>query len=317
MFRAIAAELLRAMAGAAGPDAARARRLMYAKTVVGVTNARLVVDAALPADLAVGHFQPGARWPVALRLSNGSGVLQADSAPDMRGLALRICLADGGWHDLVFANFPTALARDGRQFFELAMASLASRPALFARLAETLGEAEGHRIAAGLKASLRLTSSLALEHFWSGCAFLWGEAPVRLGFRPIASGLTPPAMTAQGQDVLKHEFARRLARGAVRYRLTLQRYVNETCTPIEDASTDWSQEASPPLEVATLVIPKQDILTPAGQGRLALVEALAFSPWNAPDAFRPLGSLNRLRRWTYPMADAASPRPPKGPAPSA
>ncbi len=295
IFQAMAAEML----GLQGASPDRLRRMMYAKTVAGVTDALLLVDPTLPPELAVGHFRPGAGLPVTLRFSNASAAPQVDNAPDMRGLALRLSLPKGHVHDLVMANFPTSLARDGRQFHAFAMTAIGDRETLLARLAARLGIPESRRIALSLKASLKLCSSLARERFWSGCAFLWGEAPVRFELRPMDPGREPAGGPFRSDDALRLELAARLAEADVLYRLAIQRYVDERLTPIEDAARDWNARLAPAVEIATLVIPRQDILSVSGRRALTLVDKMALSPWNAPAPFRPLGSLNRMRRVAY------------------
>ncbi len=299
-FRSMVGALLRvqtANAQRAGGD--HMLRMMHAKTIVGMVNASLAIDQALPAELAVGHFQPGALLPVILRLSNASGVPQTDAAPDLRGLALRISLPRRGRHDLLLANFPTSVARDAGQFFEIAIAGLDERETFLARLADRLGLRECQRIAADLKASLRLCASLAGERFCSGSAYLWGESPVRFDLLPMAAQSDFGPGLPISADMLRCELAARLAATDVRYRLAVQAYVDEERTPIEDAAKDWAQQISPSVEIATLTIPKQDILGRKGQAALRQVDRLAFDPWNAPAGFRPLGSLNRLRRFAY------------------
>ncbi len=279
-------------------------RMMYAKTVAGIANAFLVMDRMLPAELAVAHFRPGASLPVILRFSNASAIPQPDTAPDMRGLALRLALPGGARHDMIFANYPTCLARDAEQFFEFAMIPPGGDEDLLVRLADRLGEAESLRIAAYCKASFRLCASLAEETFWSGCAYLWGDSPARFELRSLA--LRPAARVPPGgADALRAELAARLLAGDVRYRLAIQKYVDEKNTPIEDAATDWDRQTAPPAEIATLVIPRQDIAGRGGAMTLRRLDALGFNPWNAPDPFRPLGSLNRLRRLAYDTGAAA------------
>lgn len=312
IFRAMATEMQRAEgAGFAEPGArlaeARARptpRRMYTKTVVGVTNARLIVDPVLPPDLAVGHFLPRAVLRATLRFSNASRAPQADGAPDMRGLALRLSLPQGGVHDLVLASLPVAVARNACQFFELTMAALHDPETPLARLAGRLGVREGRRVAACLKASFKLCPSLALQRFWSGGAYLWNDNPVRLHLRPLARDVRASGLARAG-DALRYELAGRLATHDVRFRLALQRYVDEKRTPIEDAAVKWHQSVSRPIEIATLVVPKQDLLDGDAAAALAEVDALTFSPWNTPPCFRPLGSLNRLRRFAYPSSGIA------------
>jgi hypothetical protein len=64
------------------------RRTFHAKIVVD--NAELAFADALPAELSALHFTPGSRLPVTVRLSNASGTVRSDSAPDLRGAALKI-----------------------------------------------------------------------------------------------------------------------------------------------------------------------------------------------------------------------------------
>jgi hypothetical protein len=57
------------------------RRTFHAKIVVGVGNAEFAFVDDLPAELSAGHFIPGSRLPVTVRLSNASGTVRSDSAP--------------------------------------------------------------------------------------------------------------------------------------------------------------------------------------------------------------------------------------------
>ncbi len=52
----------------------------------------------------------------------------------------------------------------------------------------------------------------------------------------------------------------------------------------------WREKASPPVRVATLTIPKQDIDAAEGRASERLVDQLAFNPWYTTDEFRPLGN---------------------------
>ena len=70
--------------------------------------------------------------------------------------------------------------------------------------------------------------------------------------------------------------------------------------PVEDASVTWPEDESPYLPVARITVPRQDAWSDA---RLRSVnDGLAFSPWNALAAHRPLGSIMRVRRATYPVS---------------
>ncbi len=267
-----------------------AGRYMFAKTVCGIVRARLVVDASVPAALAIGHFRPGAVLPAILRFSNASGVAQMDPAPDVRGLAVRLHAPGGAIHDLLMANHPTSFVRDARQLMAMLIASSGERETRLARLAAALGEQESRRIAAAMRAGLRLCASLAEEHYWCGGCYLWGDRPMRFAFRPVAAA-APPDIPAGNGNRLRVDLAARLTAGDLHFRLALYPYADARLTPVEDASAPWP---TLPLEIATLVIPQQDIFDADGVDALARVDGLRFSPGNAPATFRPLGSLNRL-----------------------
>jgi hypothetical protein len=279
-------------------DATTHARTLHAKIVAGFTTATLEVDDYLPPEFTVAYFSPGSRHPATLRLSNASGIPMRDGAPDMRGAALRVHMPDGGLHDLLMTSYPVSHARDARQFVEFAMIAASDRDKMLDRLNEKFGEAETKRISAVLQQGFRPCPSLALERFWSRGAILWGRQPVRFQLRPAADTPAPTAPLEDHDDALRLELAGRLAVGDVRYRLALQRFVDEKATPIEDGSVEWREQDSPPVEVATLVIPRQalDLVD------LNAVDGLAFNPWNAPAEFRPLGNLNRARRVVYQMS---------------
>ena len=274
-------------------------RTLHAKLVTGVANASLVVDRDLPAEFAVTYFQPGASVPAHVRFSNASGVPQHDSAPDMRGAAVKIMVPDGGIHDLLMTNFPVSHARNARQFVEFAVIVSGDRTRVLERLVERFGAEEARRMTSNIGQGVRVCPSLALETFWSRGAVLWGPNPVRFQLRPVAGASAAAVEPLEGSDALRAELARRLTKGPVHYRLALQRFVDEAHTPIEDGAVEWREDVSPPIEVATLVVPKQDLLGEAGVAQAAVVDGLAFNPWNAPPEFRPLGNLNRVRRVVY------------------
>jgi len=279
-------------------DGMASTRTLHAKIVAGFTNAVLAVDDDLPAKFAVAWFQPGTRHVTTIRFSNASGVAMADGAPDMRGAALRVAIPDGGKHDLLMTSFPVSHARNAKQFVEFAVIAAGERETMVQRLKEKFGEAETQRMLANLKQGMRISPSFALETFWSRGAVLWGTQPVRFQLRPAKDAPPAPVEMPQDPDGLRTELANRLMRGEVHYRLALQRYVDETTTPIEDGAVEWREDVSSPIEVATLTIPAHASVAQL-DSQLAQVDALAFNPWNAPPEFRPLGNLNRARRVVY------------------
>jgi hypothetical protein len=63
--------------------------------------------------------------------------------------------------------------------------------------------------------------------------------------------------------------------------------------PIEDGSVDWRGSIE---RVADLVLTSEGFDTPEQE---ELGERMSFNPWNAIEAHRPLGNLNRARKIVY------------------
>ena len=80
----------------------------------------------------------------------------------------------------------------------------------------------------------------------------------------------------------------------IRFDYCIQLFVDEKRTPIEEAYIEWKESDSPPIAIATLVLPKQDF-EPALQTEM---ENMAFNPWNTRD-YTPLGLINLARKKVY------------------
>jgi catalase len=281
------------------------RRTLHAKIVVGVTNARFEVARNLDASYRVGPFQPGATIRTMVRLSNASGIAGRDGGKDMRGAALRLELGHGRAHDLLMTSYPVSHARNARQFVQFAEVMAGNKLLAILRLFIRFGPIESRRMLRNVLAAATVSRSLALERFWSRGAILWGHAgPVRFLLRPEDESVNVLQAFPEDPDCLAQDFAARLKRGPVRFAFSLQPFRNERLTPIEDGTVKWTEEVSRPVQVATLVIPEQDLEAPDALAVKAEVDSGAFSPWNAPDEFRPLGNLNRARKSVYAASAA-------------
>lgn len=294
-------------------------RTLHAKIIAGFDNARLFVHDDLPADLAAGYFLAGRQFPVTVRLSNASPVCAGDGLPDMRGVAVRVHFSNDNYHDLLMTSFPASHARDAKQFVEVARIATGNKSLIVPRLILTQGFAEALRIIRNVRTGSRPCSSVATLQFWSRAPLLWGDGgPVRYSLRPVATdGNTAPI--GKDPDYLEAELASRLSHGDVVYRLAVQRYVDPARTPIEDGTAQWRESDSPMIDIATLTIPRQNVLDARGMAIKRSVNTLAFNPWNCPRPFRPLGSLNRARGRVYATSaegwlGAPPPRPPRNDA---
>jgi catalase len=131
----------------------------------------------------------------------------------------------------------------------------------------------------------------------------WSVVPFRLGpghivkYKLVPAAEAPP-LTAPppDRDYLGKEVAARLNAGDARFVLTVQLQADPVAMPVDDATVRWDETQSPPIAVADLVLPRQDI-TVAGQAEFA--ENLAFNIWRVPAEHGPLGSIAQARLLAY------------------
>jgi hypothetical protein len=219
---------------------------------------------------------------------------------------LRVKVSDQEYHDLLMTNFPVPHARDAQQFVAFALAMAGSRIRGIPKLFWSVGPSEAVRMLRNVsQASKRPVRSVALESYWSRGAMLWGDAgPVRYFLRP-AQGVQPAGPPVPGDaNYLRGEIGNRLLGADVVFDFCVQRYLDEDTTPIEDAANEWRESDSPPVAIAQLVIPQQNIYTAEAAESARAIETMAYNPWHTTDAFRPLGNLNRARKSVYEASAA-------------
>ncbi|WP_329433075.1 catalase family protein [Streptomyces sp. NBC_01280] len=66
--------------------------------------------------------------------------------------------------------------------------------------------------------------------------------------------------------------------------------------PVEDTTVEWPEKLSPPVTVAKLRLPQQDI---SGPENLEKMDALSFTPWRVTAEHAPLGNIMRARKEVY------------------
>ena len=116
-----------------------------------------------------------------------------------------------------------------------------------------------------------------------------GPYAVRVRLKP--AGNPPPG--ARSRDIAE-DMRQRLAAGSLHWDLELQFFVDETTTPIEDASKVWADAETPIVTVARLTLPQQ-----GADAVPAEAEAAGFDPWGGLAAHRPLGEIMRARKVAY------------------
>jgi catalase len=217
-------------------------RALHAKGIVLAGTFAASPEAARLSRAA--HLQ-GEPVPVTARFSNGSGDPDVpDTAPDVRGLAVKFYLPDGTRTDIVAQTAPRFPVRTPEAFVELIRAlgagprAALELPRFLARHPEAIGPL------AASAGALRPPRSYASVAYYAVHAYRFLDAAggSRYGRYTLVPEheqprLWPHRARGLGRDFLQDEIRSRLERGAVRFSLTLQ--IAGPGDLIDDPSARW------------------------------------------------------------------------------
>ena len=266
----------------------------------GVLQARLDVDAEIPAWARHGVFAAPRSFEVRVRLSNASALLQKDRVKDIRGFAWKVLGVEGEGalgapvtsQDFLCINQETFGMKDAGDFVALALAVAKGPGAVLVHMVKTYGWSVFGRLKQLATTVNRPFHGFLVETFSTTLPIACGPYAVRLRIVPRAHSTDTPA--AWRDDVKA-----RLAAGEAVFDVQLQPFIDEASTPIEDASVAWDEAKSPWTKVGTLTVLQQALDDAEGTKREAEGEAQTFDPWNALVAHRPLGHIMRARKAAY------------------
>ena len=281
-------------------------RAVHRKGVL-IAEGHLDILSNLPDWAAQGIFARPASYPVWVRLSNGAHRRLPDWLPDVRGFTLAVRHVTGEQlpdfqgdplQCFLLINMPAFPFAGPDRFTEL-LIHLAEGPlSLGQHLFTNLG------LVASAQAFLKLLRDLSRQFRGFAANTFYSVTPMQNGPYAVKLRLVPRSDAHQKSPASRQwgsKMAARLAAGEVTYELQLQLFENEKKTPIEDASVEWK---TPFITVGFLTLPQQETSADAGvTSDLAYrVEQEAFSPWRGLQAHRPLGAINRARRYIYPVS---------------
>ena len=264
-----------------------------------------------------GIFADSAPRPVWVRYSNGVGWKQADQALDARGMALKVMGVSGPKYlddeqqtqDFLMTNSPTPVGKDAEEFMKFAHANLSGTVATVFFMA-------GHARSAG--PALTRTGpidSATTTQYWSGGAYhLGAHQAIKYTAKPCPGA--PKRHPNQSDPDYLHQDLVAAARDGICYTFYVQFQADPEQTPIENAAREWTEDLSPLVAVADIVLPAQELASSE------LCDSLAFSPWHAIAAHKPMGHINRARRVVYAASQqlrghGVEPKPETPPGPAA
>lgn len=294
-FEAFAARIREIQDRAAIDNRQPVQRGFHAKSH-GCLTGKLQLDPHRDPRTRFGVFADVDRR-VVVRFSNGVGWKQGDRELDARGMAVKVLDVPGPKYqpdeattqDFLMTNTPVPVGRNAVEFMEFAKANVKGRTAGLLFLA-------GH--ASHVAAALSRTTpvdSMVTERYWSGSAYhLGAHQAVKLLTRPCDLHLVrEPERTSD--DYLREDLVAAAAKDGICMQMYVQFQTDAVRTPVEDTSRIWEETDAPIVPVARIVMPAQTIdpaSTPA-------CDQLSFTPWHSIPAHKPMGHINRARRFVY------------------
>ena len=242
------------------------------------------------------------QWPMWARFSNGVGFRQGDKELDARGFAVKVMGVPGDKYasdeestqDFLMTNSPTPVGKDAVEFMKFAHANAKGQ-------ASAIGFLLGHpRTAGPALTKTGAIDSMVTAQYWSGSAFhLGAHQAVKFTVKPCeGTGKRKPSR--KSPDYLRADLVN-AARVGICMTFYVQFQTDSQQTPIENASNEWTEKESPLVPVADIVLPAQTFDT---DEQTQACEALAFSPWHAIAAHKPMGHINRARLFVYDASRA-------------
>ncbi len=298
-------------------DTGQAIRGVHAKAH-GLIEGELKVIGSLPRELAQGLFAHPATYAVAARISTSPGDLIDDAVSTPRGIALKIFGVPGAQlsgdpadttQDLLLVDGPAFLVPTPKAFLgnlKLLAATTDKAEGLKKALSATLRGVESLvEAAGGQSGKLMSLGGHPATHplgatYYSQVPVRWGDHIAKLSLVPVSSALTALAeakVDLSQPDALRAAVAAHFAKTGGEWVLRAQLCTDLEAMPIEDASVEWPEDASPYRAVAHLSFPPQPSWDDARVR--GIDDGLSFSPWHGLVDHRPLGGIMRVRRPVY------------------
>lgn len=314
-------DTMRSITETTSKDYGHAVRSVHAKAH-GIIRGELEIADNLPADLAQGLFARPGRHEVVMRISTNPGDILDDAVSAPRGLALKILdvsgerlpdAADETTQNIVMASAPAFAAADAKAFLgSLKQLAATTDKAEWAkkllsaalRGVESVIEAVG-----GTSPTIATLGGTPITHplgdtYYSQTPYRYGDFIAKFSVAPVSPNLTQltgdPVNTAGRPDALREAIRETIIEQGGTWELRVQLNTDLDAMPIEDASVEWDEQASPYRTVGRITVQPQ--LALGTELAAQIDEQSFFSPWHGLAAHRPLGSVNRSRRQAYEMS---------------
>jgi hypothetical protein len=263
----------------------------------GVAHGTFAVRPDLPEELRVGVLGQKPEYPVWVRFSSDVQPGSSDLKGTI-GVAVKLFGVDGEkllpadedatTHDFILQNHDVFFVDTARDMCEFTCQSLNGGFDAYVAAHPVTGQV--------LRDMEKVVESALGTAYWSALPSRFGDGRyVKYKLEPE----TVPGETRTDYDdpfYLRADLHSRLKEGEARFRFLVQFQKSAEEMPLDRATVRWSERDSPPVHVATLVLPCQDL---DARNQSAYGENLAFDPWHALAEHEPVGSLAAARKVVY------------------
>ena len=300
----------------------------------GVIKAEFIIEENLAEELQVGIFKqglsrPNRSFPAWIRFSNASNKVHHDKEKDMIGFAMKVMGVEGDkilnidketyftdaltndssfeeekyTQDFVFMSHPVFLVPHIKDFKKLITAAFGNNSII----KFFFNPFDSHLRTLWILLTMNKHHTSPLDNrYWSNSAYLFGKeqfgADSSGDKRAVKYALLPTSKThskmpeIKSENYLKDAMKDHLAADEASFDFMIQFQTDAIKMPIEDTTVDWPEKLSPLIKVATIKIPKQ---TFDSAEQMVFAENSYFAAWHSLPEHRPLGSINRARRFAY------------------
>jgi len=285
-----------------------ARRDAHAKAH-GCVKAFVEVDPSkLTSAERVGVFAEPKTYPAWIRFSNGSYVVRPDNEGDIRGMAIKLMDVPGKkitekhrdeeTVDFLLINGPSMFVRTPQDYVELAEKTFDGNPVTFF-LSLNPADIKWRELWNLLEVVNKEPRNPLQARYWSTTPYKLGDtAAVKYSAKPCVGEDLEGWLDSDPPDLMRDALSVHLTQIDGCFDFMIQQQLDPAEMPIEDATIEWSEDESPFIPVARIIVPMQEFDTPAQD---EFCEHLSFNPWHTLPEHQPLGNINRARRMIYDM----------------
>ncbi|MFI0229069.1 catalase family protein [Streptomyces sp. NPDC017086] len=292
----------------------------------GLIRAEVEILGGLPTEYAQGIYATPRTHDALIRFSNGSPHAGADARLGAAtGLALKLFGVPGptllddepdtGTFDYANINGPVFFCNTVEHYLFIQELFL-DAPAYFSQ-----GRPGAHRFftefvtgkgtldrddwawdefLAFLRLSRTKPLNVLLSSYWTMGAVRHGDyiAKVRITPDPqcAAAVVRRDIDPASAPEVFRPALEAELRERPYAFDIQVQLCTDLARMPVEDTTVEWPERLSPPVTVARLRLPRQDISGPENLDRM---DSLSFTPWRVTAEHAPLGNIMRARKEVY------------------